>query len=421
MDYIPLLSATFFLATISSLFFRKKPRKLRVFIFVFVFLSALINIEETSIASYVSVMAGDLSPTTLAILMLFLYRNLTDWELPAKLKEELAQLQTIVASTAIILYPTALGFSSLDIYSHGYYPLVLTPILVTFFGLSIYKGWYCLGSLLIISWICYQLGTLSSDNLWDYLMDPLLAAWSLYNFKNSLRWPSPKTIEAGLIFLVASFLIFSFIHSKVNPAAFITYYIKEDGFIEYATCFALIIGFFVCSQRTIRLWGRRKNQFIFTTIILAIFCLFGAGEEISWGQRIFDIESPDFFLSHNKQQETGLHNIVVTINDKEYSINKILFGTGLSIGLCIYLFILTPFYRKKHSVRYFLDQLGVPMPTNYQILGYIVVIIIVELLIDSSRRGEITEFTGVIIFLLNLTYPYNANIYEKKIDLNQIK
>jgi len=44
---------------------------------------------------------------------------------------------------------------------------------------------------------------------------------------------------------------------------------------------------------------------------------------------------------------------------------------------------------------------------------------VVELLIDSSRRGEVIEFTGVIIFLLNLTYPNNAHIYNKRIQLRE--
>ena len=116
-----------------------------------------------------------------------------------------------------------------------------------------------------------------------------------------------------------------------------------------------------------------------------------------------------------------VHNLVFTINGIEYSLNKVLFGTGLAVGLCIYLFVLTPLYRTKRSLKSYLDQLGVPMPRNYQILGYLSIVLIVELLVDSSRRGEVTEFTGVIIFLLNLTYPNNAHIYDKGIHLSEPK
>ena len=419
MDYIPPLSAAFFFATIISLMVHKKPRGLKAIVFVLVFLTALVRIEDISIASYISFIAGDLSPTTLLLLFVFLYQNLANWKLPSKLEKELAQLQTVVALVALVLYPSALGFSSVDIYSHGFYPLVLTPILFALFGLCMYRGWYYLGGLIMMSWTCYQLSALSSDNLWDYLMDPLLATWCLFKLKGAFRWPSAETFEAGLVFLVGSFLLFSIIHAKVNPTMFSMHFLKEDSFIEYATFFALIIGFFICSKRSIELWGRRQKRFIFTTTMLAVLCLFGAGEEVSWGQRVFDIESPNFFLSHNKQQETGLHNLVFTINGTEYSVNKILFGTGLAVGLCIYLFVMTPLYRTKPSLKSYLDQLGVPMPRNYQILGYLSIILVVELLIDSSRRGEVTEFTGVIIFLLNLTYPNNAHIYNKRTQLRE--
>ena len=51
-----------------------------------------------------------------------------------------------------------------------------------------------------------------------------------------------------------------------------------------------------------------SSQFAF---ILCIAWLIFALEEISWGQRIFGIESPEFFLGHNYQQETNIHNFFI--------------------------------------------------------------------------------------------------------------
>lgn len=44
---------------------------------------------------------------------------------------------------------------------------------------------------------------------------------------------------------------------------------------------------------------------------LALLFLFGAGEEISWGQRIFDVHTPDALNAINVQGETNIHNIAV--------------------------------------------------------------------------------------------------------------
>ncbi len=43
----------------------------------------------------------------------------------------------------------------------------------------------------------------------------------------------------------------------------------------------------------------------------AVF-LFAAGEEISWGQRIFEIDTPDALVDANRQQETNLHNLGIS-------------------------------------------------------------------------------------------------------------
>lgn len=42
--------------------------------------------------------------------------------------------------------------------------------------------------------------------------------------------------------------------------------------------------------------------------ILALACFYVVGEEISWGQRIFNLATPEFFETHNLQNETNLHN-----------------------------------------------------------------------------------------------------------------
>ena len=43
--------------------------------------------------------------------------------------------------------------------------------------------------------------------------------------------------------------------------------------------------------------------------LLAIGLVFNIGEEISWGQRILDFETPEELLEQNRQGESNLHNI----------------------------------------------------------------------------------------------------------------
>ena len=46
-----------------------------------------------------------------------------------------------------------------------------------------------------------------------------------------------------------------------------------------------------------------------TAAALAAALLFAAGEEISWGQRILDVETPDVLIDGNGQDELNLHNL----------------------------------------------------------------------------------------------------------------
>ena len=43
--------------------------------------------------------------------------------------------------------------------------------------------------------------------------------------------------------------------------------------------------------------------------VLAIAAFYTVMEEISWGQRLLDIETPDFFWEQNIQEEMNIHNL----------------------------------------------------------------------------------------------------------------
>lgn len=84
---------------------------------------------------------------------------------------------------------------------------------------------------------------------------------------------------------------------------------QEDGPVEWATfvAFVLAAAWFVVVVR------KRGSGWLFTTacLLLAAFCLVVAGEEISWGQRLFGFKPPDVFLERNFQQELNLHNVLM--------------------------------------------------------------------------------------------------------------
>ncbi len=204
------------------------------------------------------------------------------------------------------------------------------------------------------------------------------------------------------------FTVIGFVWSYIDHDSFKRYFVVEDGFTEWSTVVMLIIGLLVCFRRVWLLKDQRGLIFLFMTSLLGLFFFFGAGEEISWGQRLFNIESSEFFTEHNAQGEMNLHNLVV----KDTKLNKVIFGRGIGILLVLYLFVLIPLYKRKEAVKQFLDKFAVPIAQNYQIAAYIILLLVVQVLMASSKKGEMLEFAGSIIFLLNVAFPYNKENFE---------
>lgn len=102
-------------------------------------------------------------------------------------------------------------------------------------------------------------------------------------------------------------LVLMFVIVMVSTKTFI-FLVQEDGISEYGQfLFYLISGIF--AFRASRIF-RKKNKLNFLLFALfGIGMLFIAFEEISWGQRIFGIETPESFKELNHQDEITLHNL----------------------------------------------------------------------------------------------------------------
>lgn len=225
--------------------------------------------------------------------------------------------------------------------------------------------------------------------------------------------PIMNSVERLVLAYLAFFLVLGVYLSIFNQAYFDTIYTIEDGILEWLTVVALFTIAVVCLKRAIRFSSTQGKQFVGMNILFALIFFFGAGEEISWGQRLFDWQSSEYFLQNNAQDETNLHNLKIN----GIKINQLIFGLGFSIVLLTYLLVLSPLYNRKPKFQQFMDSWGVPMPKLYQVLGYFVIIIAVEVIIkefsQTGRRGELTEFVTSFWVLLNVTFPVNTLFQEK--------
>ena len=120
---------------------------------------------------YVYGFINDLSPTTW--IMLFVWLGFPDafhfWvreELPLKRR-------LILWLSMVFFYVLALGSGPVDPYAYGYQPWIILA------GMTAWVAWRnrtapCLILLLGVDLAVYALHGIASDNLWDYLFDPVL-------------------------------------------------------------------------------------------------------------------------------------------------------------------------------------------------------------------------------------------------------
>lgn len=81
--------------------------------------------------------------------------------------------------------------------------------------------------------------------------------------------------------------------------------VREDSLLEWLSVVVWIAGL-VAAVLVARRTGGLERAF---WILFALACLAAAGEELSWGQRLFDYGTPEAFRDSDKQEEAALHNL----------------------------------------------------------------------------------------------------------------
>src|ERR1043165_5820848 len=128
------------------------------------------------------------------------------------------------------------------------------------------------------------------------------------------------------------FLLGSCILSSADRQTFMDLTV-EDGVIENLQVLVLVGAGIVSAAIARNQFRQNQIRWGFVYAVTAVAFLVMAGEEISWGQRLFDQPTSDFFAQYNKQGETNLHNLNV-ISGVERHVSNLL--ALLLIGLSCY-------------------------------------------------------------------------------------
>ncbi|MEO3416702.1 hypothetical protein AAFO92_18785 [Roseovarius sp. CAU 1744] len=177
----------------------------------------------------------------------------------------------------------------------------------------------------------------------------------------------------------------------------------EDGFAEYGTALALLVGCLILIRNALSLKGRAAPTLaVSLTFFYAVLFFFGAGEEISWGQRIFGWETSEAMKEINRQDETNLHNIEIG----GVALTKHLFGPVLTVVILLYLVVLPLLYPRVGWISALADKFAVPVPgLRHAALALIGSLVIAAITVE--RKWEVYELVFGLLIVSIFLLPQN--------------
>ena len=178
-------------------------------------------------------------------------------------------------------------------------------------------------------------------------------------------------------------------------------FVEEDGIIEYSTAVLLLSVSIYFINKLLK-----KSKVISSKnigiILFSIIFFFGFGEEISWGQRIFNIETPQFFVENNLQSETNIHNLMIG----GVKLNKLIFTNTLFFIFSFYFLAIPYLYAKRNSVKSIINKFSIVIPKYSQSIIFICSSIIIYLF-DHDRISEVWECLFAFTMLITSINPLN--------------
>ncbi|MGO1521818.1 MAG: hypothetical protein ACTHZ1_03640 [Sphingobacterium sp.] len=106
-------------------------------------------------------------------------------------------------------------------------------------------------------------------------------------------------LELLMLIFTATLLICGVVIAHIDVVWYEEVYVVEDGFVENWTVVPLLIATVFSIVHLRKSWRYSTGRFKLVWLLIPCFSFFVAGEEMSWGQRIFQIESSDFFRQNN--------------------------------------------------------------------------------------------------------------------------
>jgi hypothetical protein len=216
-----------------------------------------------------------------------------------------------------------------------------------------------------------------------------------------------KIIPLVSLIIFPVMLIFFIVLSNTNYQAYVRM-LKEDHLIEYLTAGFLFLAGILSFRLAMKVRKLKILQGCFF-VMFSLVCFLGTLEEISWGQRILHIESPEFFMENSDQQEINIHNVIQKIGEERQ-----VFGVTFDLktkhvaGFLLFIYgVCLPVLCLNRQVAHFINRIGFIVPPMVLTLGFLLGSL---LMLDkpTGREEEIGEFFLAVCLFLFLVLKWRS-------------
>ncbi|MEO6490220.1 MAG: hypothetical protein ABIO04_09795 [Ferruginibacter sp.] len=186
--------------------------------------------------------------------------------------------------------------------------------------------------------------------------------------------------------------------------------LQEDQFVENITSIALFLGAIYVLYKCVKNISSKNYLAGFFQLFVAFALIFMAGEEISWGQRIFHWQTTGLFKKDNLQGETNFHNLKIN----GVKLNKVIFTYAFT-AIGAFVFVICPYLYKKYTgFKNFVNQFGCPLPGYKHSLFLLIGLLFVLLIPDESKKWELWECDAALIIFWTMIRPLNLDVIYRR-------
>ncbi len=136
----------------------------------------LIPFGGLTVSEYVLTIVGHLSITTMVLLSVAVFYSFTSRDLLQN--REMTLLLVLIVIGGLIVFPESFGFDQFNGYQMGFGSMVFAVGLLSLSLVFVLLRMYVAAAAIVLSVGAFDLHFLVSSNLWDYLLDPLLAIYA---------------------------------------------------------------------------------------------------------------------------------------------------------------------------------------------------------------------------------------------------